>query len=132
MTHWLIFQTSFLGTCQKSSHSWHCYLSQECIPRSRLCNGYTECRDMTDESAACSRYFDCYTNTVLEFNYFYSNLMSSSRIPQNLVPYLYVCDGIYDCINHSDEMNCNYFWNTYELVMLKFSYLLTLSQCKNQ
>ena len=31
--------------------------------------------------------------------------------------------GIYDCINHSDEMNCNYFWNTSELLVLKSNYL---------
>ena len=30
------FWNLFLGSCQESSNSWHCYLSQECIPRSRL------------------------------------------------------------------------------------------------
>ena len=51
---------------------------------------------------------------LIEYNYFCDNLMQiadSISLSSQLIPYLYVCDGIFDCANHSDETNCNYYWN---------------------
>ena len=89
----------FLGTCQDS---WHCHSAPQCIQRSNLCDGMFQCSDYSDETDACGRYFDCVGNYVYDIRYYF--VMSPNYIPAVLL-----CDGVPDCINHYDEINCVFY-----------------------
>ena len=93
-----------LGSCQSTGQAWHCYSSQECIQRSSLCDGRYHCKDLSDESRACARFFNCIGN------YFYDMRFYIAMSPvANSIPSILVCDGVPDCFNHADEINCKYY-----------------------
>ena len=80
--------------------AWKCLTTNQCIHRSRLCDGQYQCRDLSDEST-CSNFFDCYNAVEFHRNFY------KMSVGRNCIPSILVCDGVPDCINHSDETNCN-------------------------
>ena len=95
------YKILFTGHCINHDRSaWKCLTSNECIPRSRLCDGQAQCRDLSDESI-CSSFLDCFNGSIYSRNFY---KMSPGR---NCIPTILICDGVPDCINHSDERNCN-------------------------
>ncbi|XP_044764565.1 vitellogenin receptor-like [Coccinella septempunctata] len=70
------------------SDTFNC--GDQCIARSKVCDGIVHCKDMQDE-----RFCDC----KLEENFQCSN--STKCLPKNKR-----CDGIIDCWDRSDENDC--------------------------
>lgn len=82
------------GLNKTSEPCWQCEDGLMCIPRSKFCDGKSDCLDSSDENAQCRKLISDCLPPFFKCDYG-ACIRGNAR-----------CDGTFDCADGSDERNC--------------------------
>eukprot|EP00095_Tigriopus_kingsejongensis_P003283 maker-scaffold781_size98004-snap-gene-0.18 protein:Tk03283 transcript:maker-scaffold781_size98004-snap-gene-0.18-mRNA-1 annotation:"basement membrane-specific heparan sulfate proteoglycan core" len=90
----LTFDPCVPGECDEETQ-WECANHRRCIDKRRLCDGYPDCPDQSDEDAEMCPKVECGEEWQFQ-----------CRDKQRCIDKRRRCDGYSDCLDESDENDC--------------------------